>query len=129
MVRYADDFVITGNTKEFLEKEVKPIVETFLSERGLELSESKTLITHVDKGFDFLGMNIRKYNGKLLIKPSKSKVLLFPKKIKELLQKNLHTPTEKLIELREQKKVGEIMNFHIADERKIINLRAVKKIL
>ena len=29
MVRYADDFIITGNSKEFLENEVKPLVETF----------------------------------------------------------------------------------------------------
>jgi len=74
-VRYADDFVITGNSKEFLETEVKPLVETFLSERGLELSKTKTLITHVDKGFDFLGMNIRKYNGKLLTIPSPKRYL------------------------------------------------------
>ncbi len=106
LVRYADDFIITGNSKEFLEKEVKPLVETFLSERGLELSESKTLITHVDKGFDFLGMNIRKYNGKLLIKPSKSKVLLFLRRIKELLRKNLATPTEKLIAILNPKLRG-----------------------
>ena len=51
-------------------------------------------------------MNIRKYNGKLLIKPSKSKVLLFLKKIKELLRKNLHTPTEKLIEILNPKLRG-----------------------
>ncbi len=106
LVRYADDFIITGNSKEFLEKEVKPLVETFISERGLELSATKTLITHVDKGFDFLGMNIRKYNGKLLIKPSKSKVLLFLKKIKELLRKNLHTPTERLIDILNPKLRG-----------------------
>jgi hypothetical protein len=38
----------------------------------LELSPAKTVITHVEKGFDFLGQNVRKYpNGKLLIKPSK----------------------------------------------------------
>jgi hypothetical protein len=47
-------------------------VEQFLQERGLELSPAKTVITHVEKSFDFLGQNVRKYpNGKLLIKPSK----------------------------------------------------------
>jgi len=47
-------------------------VEQFLHERGLELSPAKTVITHVEKGFDFLGQNVRKYpKGKLLIKPSK----------------------------------------------------------
>jgi RNA-directed DNA polymerase len=31
-------------------------------------------INHIDNGFDFLGWNFRKYNGKLLIKPSKKSV-------------------------------------------------------
>jgi len=78
LVRYADDFVITGRTKELLEGEIKPLVEQFLHERGLELSPAKTVITHVEKGFDFLGQNVRKYpNGKLLIKPSKKNIKTF----------------------------------------------------
>src|SRR3984893_2848876 len=43
LVRYCDDFVITGISKELLENEVKPCVEAFLAERGLELSKEKTL--------------------------------------------------------------------------------------
>jgi RNA-directed DNA polymerase len=78
LIRYADDFVITGRSKELLEGEIKPLVEQFLQKRGLELSASKTVITHVEKGFDFLGQNVRKYpNGKLLIKPSKKNVKTF----------------------------------------------------
>ena len=53
----ATHLVITGRTKELLEGEIKPIVEQFLQERGLELSPTKTVITHVEKGFDFLGQN------------------------------------------------------------------------
>jgi RNA-directed DNA polymerase len=61
-----------------LEGEIKPLVEQFLHERGLELSPTKTVITHVEKGFDFLGQNVRKYpNGKLLIKPSKKYIKTF----------------------------------------------------
>src|SRR5438034_6281663 len=52
LVRYADDFVITSKSKELLEGEIKPLVEQFLQERGLELSPAKTVITHVEKGFD-----------------------------------------------------------------------------
>ena len=78
LLRYADDFIITGRTKELLEGEIKPLVEQFLQKRGLELSPLKTVITHVEKGFDFLGQNVRKYpNGKLLIKPSKKNVKTF----------------------------------------------------
>jgi hypothetical protein len=52
LVRYADDFIVTGVSKELLEQEVKPLVEHFLRERGLELSPEKTVITHIDQGFD-----------------------------------------------------------------------------
>ena len=78
LIRYADDFVITSRTKELLEGEIKPLVKQFFQERGLELSPTKTVITHVEKGFDFLGQNVRKYpNGKLLIKPSKKNIKAF----------------------------------------------------
>jgi RNA-directed DNA polymerase len=78
LIRYADDFIITGRTKELLEGEVRPLVESFLRERGLELSEEKTNITHVTEGFHFLGQHVRKYaNGKLLIKPSKKSIKSF----------------------------------------------------
>ena len=40
---------------------VKELLSTFLKERGLELSEEKTLVTHIDDGFDFLGWNFRKH--------------------------------------------------------------------
>jgi RNA-directed DNA polymerase len=88
MVRYADDFVITGRTKDVLEMEVKPIVEAFLRERGLELSQEKTRITHIDEGFDFLGKNVRKYKNKLLIRPSKKNTLTFLRKIREVIKSN-----------------------------------------
>ena len=77
VIRYADDFVITGDSKELLETKVKPAIESFLTERGLSLSRSKTRIVRIDEGFDFLGFNVRKYNQKLLIKPSRDKVASF----------------------------------------------------
>lgn len=76
LARYADDFVITAKTPQ-IAKEVKALVAAFLAERGLELSEEKTHITHIDEGFDFLGWNFRKYRGKLIIKPSKDSVSSF----------------------------------------------------
>jgi RNA-directed DNA polymerase len=54
LVRYADDSVITGSSRELLEERVKPLITRFLAERGLTLSEEKTAITHVTEGFDFL---------------------------------------------------------------------------
>ena len=86
LVRYADDFVITSKSKELLEGEIKSLVEQFLRERGLELSPTKTVITHVEHGFDFLGQNVRRYpNGKLLIKPSKKNVGTFLKGIRGII--------------------------------------------
>ena len=85
MVRYADDFIITGRTKEWLENEIKPVVVEFLAERGLVLSPEKTKITHIEDGFDFLGWNIRKYDGKLLMKPSKANVKAHLDKIRDII--------------------------------------------
>jgi RNA-directed DNA polymerase len=99
VVAYADDFVITGATKEVLENKVIPVVVTFLEKRGLELSLKKTKITHVDEGFDFLGFNVRKYKGKLLIKPSKANIKAFLGNIRELIKSHAAAKTENLIRL------------------------------
>jgi RNA-directed DNA polymerase len=99
MVRYADDFIITGNSKEWLENEVKPAVVKFLAERGLSLSPVKTKTTHIKDGFDFLGWNIRKYNGKLLIKPSKGNVKAHLDKIRDVIKGNKTAKQENLIRL------------------------------
>src|SRR5499425_2649645 len=98
-IRYADDFVITGRTKELLEGEIKPIVEQFLQQRGLKLSPTKTVITHVEKGFDFLGQNVRRYpNGKLRIQPSKKNVKTFLAGIRKTIKAALGNSAADLIE-------------------------------
>ena len=99
MVRYADDFVITGHSKEWLEQEVKPAVVEFLAERGLVLSPEKTRVTHIREGFDFLGWNIRKYNGKLLMTPSKANVKAHLDKIREVIKVNKSAKQANLIRL------------------------------
>ena len=96
-VRYADDFIITGESPEFLREKVLPIVREFLTERGLQLSEEKTVITHIGEGFDFLGKNIRKYNGKLLIKPCKSAVKSFLGKVRDIIKRSKSIKQEILI--------------------------------
>jgi len=99
LVRFADDFIITGNSRELLEREVKPCVEAFLAARGLELSQEKTKITHISEGFDFLGQHVRKYDGKLLIKPSAKNVKAFLDKVRETIRANRSTKQETLIDL------------------------------
>jgi RNA-directed DNA polymerase len=86
LIRYADDFVVTGDSQEILESEVRPTLEAFLAERGLRLSAEKTVVRHVDAGFDFLGMTVRKYRGTMLIKPSKKGVLSFLESVRKLIK-------------------------------------------
>jgi RNA-directed DNA polymerase len=86
LVRYADDFIVTGASKELLEQEVRPLVEQFLRERSLELSVEKTCVTSIEQGFDFLGQNIRLWKGKLLTQPSKKNLHAFLDKVRTIIR-------------------------------------------
>ncbi|MCJ7721303.1 group II intron reverse transcriptase/maturase, partial [Candidatus Bathyarchaeota archaeon] len=97
-VRYADDFIVTANSEEIV-KEVKELIKDFLKDRGLELSDEKTLITHIDDGFDFLGWNLRKYNGKLLVKPSKNSIDKFTVKTSDIIKDGKAWKQEVLIDV------------------------------
>jgi len=98
LARYCDDFIISGRSKELLENEVMPLVVKFLKARGLELSPQKTCITHIDMGFDFLGWHVRKYDGKLLIKPSKKSVSTFLARIRAEVKTYAAAPQAALID-------------------------------
>jgi RNA-directed DNA polymerase len=100
-VRYADDFIVTAASKELLEQEIKPLIEAFMRERGLELSPEKTCVTHITDGFDFLGQNVRKYKTgkqhKLLIKPAQKNVHAHLEKIRDIIKKNQTLSAGRLI--------------------------------
>lgn len=105
-IRYADDFVITGKSPEILREQVLPLVQEFMRERGLELSLEKTKITHVRDGFDFLGQNIRRYEGqqgkkwsRTLVKPSKKNIKSFLDKVRGIINENKTVKQEDLIYL------------------------------
>lgn len=98
LVRYADDFVITGVSREVLEETITPTVTTFLASRGLELAPEKTKITHLTAGYDFLGQNVRRYGRKLLIKPARKNVQAFLHKVRGLIRKLRTASQEKLID-------------------------------
>jgi len=95
-IRYADDFMVTAPNKEVAE-EICELIRIFLTERGLELSESKTLITHINDGFDFLGWSFRKYDGILLIKPSRESIRKVTDKIHKIIHKATAWNQEQLI--------------------------------
>jgi RNA-directed DNA polymerase len=97
VIRYADDFVIVAPRKEVLQEQVLPAIEEFLNQRGLRLSKEKTIITHINDGFDFLGQNVRKYKGKLLIKPIRTDTRKFLAKVKGIIKAHQGLPTEVMI--------------------------------
>ncbi len=105
-IRFADDFVITGNSRELLEENILPAVTAFLAKRGLRLSPEKTKITDIHTGFDFLGANVRKYKGKLLIKPSKRNVVGFVRSLREFIRKARSITTLELIRALNRKVRG-----------------------
>ncbi len=73
LVRYADDLVALCVSREQAEQ-VQTRLAAWLAPRGLAFNEDKTRVVHLDDGFDFLGFNVRRYSGKLLITPAKAAV-------------------------------------------------------
>lgn len=83
IVRYADDFVILiKGTKEQGEQIKAEIAQFLEQELHLELSPTKTLVTEVETGIDFLGFTIRKYPRATLITPSRKAMQKFRDKVK-----------------------------------------------
>lgn len=99
LVRFADDFIITGRTWAVLAHEVCPVVAAFLKERGLELSPEKTRITLIEVGFDFLGQQVRTYRGKCLTTPSKKSVTTLLRQVRGIIKANPHVTAGILIHL------------------------------
>jgi RNA-directed DNA polymerase len=97
LIRFADDLLVTGTTQAQLEHEVRPVVEAFLRERGLELSPEKTVVRSIEEGVDFLGQHLRKYHGKLLIKPSLKSIKAFLRKVRGVIKANKSAAAGSLI--------------------------------
>lgn len=89
---------MTCASREALETQILPAIHRFMVERGLELSEEKTRITHTSEGFDFLGQNVRKYGGKLLIKPAKKSFSSLLDKLKAIIKGNASATQQALIQ-------------------------------
>ena len=108
VVRYADDFIVTGQSKRQLER-VKTAINEFLNVRGLKISEEKTGIRPVSQGFDFLGWTFRRYPKILLSKISKKSISRHRREIK-YVTKTVHSPEALITKLNT--KVRGWMNYH-----------------
>jgi RNA-directed DNA polymerase len=86
-----------GGRQSQLINEVLPPVEEFLRKRRLELSAERTHVTHIQKGFNFLGQNMRKYGRELLIMPAQKNVQAALTKIRGIVEKNKSATQENLI--------------------------------
>jgi RNA-directed DNA polymerase len=98
VIRYADDFIVTGDSKQTLQKKVKPAIRRFLSQRGLNLSGEKTQISRIEDGFDFLGQHLRKYGNKFLTIPSKSSVKGIVRKTRKIIKFHLGNTTAEMLQ-------------------------------
>ena len=93
MMRYADDFVVVSNGTKAEVKATKQAIQQFLeNELHLTLSEEKTVITHVNDGFDFLGFHIqrKKVNDKWAVhlRPTAKAKERVTRKLKDLTSRN-----------------------------------------
>ena len=93
MVRYADDFVVVSNGPIAEVKSIKQAIQQFLeNELHLTLSEEKTVITHVNNGFDFLGFHIqrKRVSGKWAVhlRPAAKAKERVKRKLKDLTSRN-----------------------------------------
>jgi len=87
--------------------------------RGLELSQEKTKITHIDDGFDFLGITVRKYKGKYISKPSKKSIAHFLSGIREIIKFYPTAKSENLIRLLNPKIRGWAYYFRNCCAKKV----------
>ena len=104
VVRYADDFVVLVHGTEEHAEALRSEVATVLLPMGLRLSEEKTLVTHVDKGFDFLGFHIQRKTKQgtqrrtIYTYPSKTALAAIKAKVRVLTQGNTNQSLANLLQ-------------------------------
>lgn len=95
-IRYADDFLVLGESEKDLKEIALPRVNEFLKLRGLQLNLAKTVITDISKGFDYLGYHFKEYSnvtrakgtkkGIFLVKPTRKNIDRFKRSLRDLLR-------------------------------------------
>ena len=104
VVRYADDFVVlVAGDRDHVET-LRGEVTAVLAPMGLRLSEAKTVTTHIDEGFDFLGFHIQRKRKQgtqrrtLYTYPSKTSLAEVKAKVRVLTQGNTNQTLANLLQ-------------------------------
>ncbi len=101
LIRYADDFIVTAPTREIIIDYILPSLRKFLGTRGMTLNTAKTRIVHKNEGFDFLGFNVRQFQGRArnvcLARPSKKAIRRHLKHIKLVISSDKQAKADDLI--------------------------------
>jgi len=98
-IRYADDMVIILRPQDDAKAILKRI-ETFLADRGMNISGKKTKLTATTDGFDFLGWHFKvQKNGKFRSTPSVSNYKSFRQKVKAIVNNSNYGATVKASKL------------------------------
>jgi len=104
LVRYADDFVVLVAGDRSHVEALRGQVAAVLRPMGLRLSEEKTVITHIDEGFDFLGFHIQRKRKEgtqrrtLYTYPSKTALAAVKAKVRVLTQGNTDQSLSNLLQ-------------------------------
>ena len=110
LVRYADDFVVS--VTEEIALEAKELIKDFLKTRGLELSDEKTVVTHINDGFDMLGWTFRKFKGKLIVKPSKKSVQTIVRNLSDTILKRGKAWNQDVLIMKLNQQIRGWTNYH-----------------
>ncbi len=93
-IRYADDVIVLGHSRESLVTIANDIIKPFLSERGLSFSKEKTMISHIEEGFTYLGWAINKDVNHIYVRPTNKSISSFMNRVTTILIAHSEEPAE-----------------------------------
>ena len=93
-IRYADDIIVLGHSKETLVAIANDIIKPFLYERGLSFSKEKTMISHIEEGFTYLGWAINKDVNHIYVRPTNESISSFMNRVTTILIAHSEEPEE-----------------------------------
>ncbi len=99
LVRYADDFLVLSTSKRVLRRTVRPLLEDFLTVRGMRLSQKKTDLVHLKQGIEFLGCDLRIKKGDIRVAPAAGSVQKIAARVSALIQANPGITPSQVIQL------------------------------